>query len=95
MTHQMRQVAHLRADLHNTSAKGFTHHFTADEFIAGGPTLEDKIHELMNQGYTKVQACAIATSKRSKQDNLLIFKTAAAGAAAKEQPRQSTRRRKA
>lgn len=64
-------VAALRSDIYNTAGKSFDRHFEADDFLGEKVEgLEDRINALVAQGWDPAQAAAIASSKRSKSDNL-------------------------
>jgi hypothetical protein len=65
------RVAELRADLHNTSAKQYDRVFESADFMPGATrAIEERVAELIAQGYDPAAAAAIATSKQSKDKQL-------------------------
>lgn len=70
-TFQIGLVAAVRADLHNTSARDFGRQFEAAEFMPGAMlAIEERIAELIAQGYNPAAAAAIATSKTTKEQQI-------------------------
>lgn len=68
---QMLMLAAVRADLHNTSARIFDRTFEPADFMPGAEAaLEAKVAKLVEDGFSLPQAVAIATSRRSKRDNI-------------------------
>lgn len=72
---QTQLLSVLRADLHNTSSRDFKKVFTYEDFMpeAVDHTLEYRIAQLVEKGYTPSQAAAMATSKKSKEHNLYLI----------------------
>lgn len=67
-------LATLRADLHNTSAREFNRVFEAADFLPGASTaIEQRVAELVEQGYTPSQAAAIATSRQSRDRQIHLI----------------------
>ena len=84
-------LAALRADLHNTSARQFERHFDPADFMPGSqePSLEARIHALVEEGYTPSEAAAMATSSQTREHRLYLVDSAIKGASA------ATKRRRA
>lgn len=68
-------VAALRADIHNAAGKSFEHHFEAGDFMPGAEdkSVEARAKKLIDAGVPPAKAVAIASSKRSREDNLQIL----------------------
>jgi hypothetical protein len=74
---QIGMLAAIRADIHNTAGKSFEHQFRAEDFMPGAKSasIEDRVHELIKQGYTPAEAAAMATSKQSREEKQNIIQT--------------------
>ena len=72
--YQMTLVAAMRADLFNTSAKGYDRTFEARDFLPGASSgVENRIAQLIAEGYTPSEAAAIATSKQTREHKLYVI----------------------
>ncbi len=93
-------LATMRADLHNTSSRQFTHHFQPSEFMPEAesiPSVEERVKQLIARGYSPAQACALATSVQSTDEKRAMIedlKTATAERCRKQQPTAAGRRRR-
>lgn len=77
---QNASVAALRADLYNTSAKQYDRTFEAADFMPGAKpnaALEARVNQLVEQGFTRSQAAAIACSSNQTNEQKLRFIDAA------------------
>jgi hypothetical protein len=71
--------------LHNTSSREFKKHFKPADFMPGADNsdIETRVHELIKLGYNPAAACAIATSRQSKEQQLFLVNKATGSAGVK------------
>ena len=78
---QVQCISALRADMYNTSAKGYQRTFEAADFMGGPQTgLEERIAQLVADGYTPSEAAALATSRQTNEHKLFVIDQAISGA---------------
>lgn len=67
--------APIRADLHNTSARDFKRTFKPADFLPDSKdeSLEARAKQLIAQGYSPSQAVAIASSKQTKDRQVVMI----------------------
>jgi hypothetical protein len=67
--------------MYNTSSKGYQRTFEAADFM-GGPQagLEERIAQLVADGYTASEAAAAATSRQTGEHKLYVIDQAISGA---------------